>query len=62
MTAAMIWQCSHCKKEWDPTDAGAPWQDELCPFRHPNPTGWYRTRHLVSEVMVSIPDDLSDLG
>lgn len=61
MADAMILQCSSCKKEWNPTDMATPWQQELCPIKHRNPTGWYRTKHSIAPVMIAIPNDVSGL-
>ena len=54
-----IRRCTFCAKEWDPRDGAS--LAELCRFRHAHPNGWYRTRHQIDTITISIPDDLSGL-
>lgn len=55
-----IRRCTYCAKEWDLRDGGAGLA-ELCSFRHAHSHGWYRTRHHLDTITVSIPDDPSGL-
>lgn len=34
---------------------------ELCSFQHAHSNGWYRTKHQVDMITISIPDDPSGL-
>ena len=34
---------------------------ELCSFQHAHSNGWYRTKHQVDTITISIPDDPSGL-
>jgi hypothetical protein len=54
-----IRRCTFCTKEWEPGDGAS--LAELCPFRHANPTGWYRTKHQWDTITITIPDDPSGL-
>lgn len=57
--AITIWRCTFCAKEWDQWDGAH--SSELCPHRHAHSSGWYRTKHLVDTITISIPDDPSGL-
>lgn len=54
-SAVTVWRCTYCEKEWDPSDGVN--LAELCPFRHAHSNGWYRTKHQLDTITISIPDD-----
>lgn len=50
-----VWHCTYCEREWDPRDGVN--LAELCPFQHAHSSGWYRTKHQLDTIRISIPDD-----
>ncbi len=57
--AVTIRRCIYCAKEWELTDG--PSRAELCSFQHAHSNGWYRTKHRVDTLTITIPDDISGL-